>query len=89
MIVPESSESLDEVYKLYPPTTESSPSDPGFIPKTNPEKKPQHILLLRPEAVPSILSLFEFESTTSSSSADLHRAIEQARLRVSSGHMDL
>jgi hypothetical protein len=87
------------VYKLHAPTapsafydnpgsvskSESSSSDVS-IPKTNPDREPQHTLLLGPEAVPAILSLFGLESTTS---ADLHRAIEQARLRVSSGSVDL
>lgn len=57
------------------------------MPKTNHEQEPQHTLLLAPKAVPAIISLFEFESTTAS--ADLHRAIEQARLRVASGRTDL
>ena len=99
IIVPEASKPLDEVYRLYPPTTPSASSDDPdsvsksnsassefSIPKTNPDREPQHTLLLGPEAVASILSLFEFESTTS---ADLHRAIEQARLRVASGRVDL
>ena len=99
VIVPEASEPLDEVYKSYPPTT-SSASDPNSvsesnpsssdssIPNTNPEREPSHSkLLLGPETVPAILSLFESESTTAST--DLHRAIEQARLRVASGRFDL
>ncbi|KAF8800102.1 hypothetical protein BYT27DRAFT_7200608 [Phlegmacium glaucopus] len=92
IIVPEASESLDEVYKLYPPTTSPSSlsSDPipesnSSIPKTNLEREPQHQLLLRPEAVQAILSLLDLEPTTS---ADLHRALEQARLRVSSGRVN-
>ena len=92
IIFPEASEPLDEVYKFYPPTTpdlvskSNSSSSEFSIPKTNPDREPQHTLLLGPEAVPAILSLFEFESTTG---ADLHRAIEQTRLRVASGRIDL
>ena len=99
MIVPEASEPLDEVYKLYAGTTPSaSCDDPDSVSKpnssssefsilkTNPNREPEHTLLLGPEAVPAILSLFGFESTTST---DLHRAIEQARLRVASGRVDL
>jgi hypothetical protein len=89
------------VYKLYPPTpsspfsnlssiseseSESSETSSTSKPKTNPEREPQHTLLLAPEAVPAIISLFQLESTTAS--ADLHRAIEQARLRVASGRAD-
>jgi hypothetical protein len=97
IIVPEASEPLDEVYKLYARTTPSaSCDDPDSvsksnfsssevsIPKTNPDREPQHTLL-GPEAVPAILSLFKLESTTS---GDLYRAIEQARLRVASGRVD-
>ena len=89
IIVPEACEPLDEVYKFYPPTSVSksnSSSSEFSIPKTDPDREPQHTLLLGPEAVPAILSLFEFESTTG---ADLHRAIEQTRLRVASGRTDL
>jgi hypothetical protein len=98
ILVPEASEPLDEVYKLYARTTPSaSYDDPDSvsksnsssefsIPKTNPDREPRHTVLLGPEAVPAILSLFGFESTTS---ADIHRAIEQARLRVASGRVDL
>lgn len=90
------------MYKLYPPTTSSPTSNPSSISesesessesssssilKTDPEREPQHTLLLAPEAVPAIVSLFELKSTTAS--ADLHRAIEQARLRVESGRADL
>ena len=57
------------------------------IPKTNLRGESQHTLLLAPEAVPAIISLFELESTTAS--ADLPRAIEQARLRVASGRAGL
>jgi len=93
LIVPEASEPLDEVYKLYPPGTTSPSSDPGSVSesnalssrRTNLEQEPQHQTLLGPEAVPPILSLFEFESTTAS--VDLHCAIEQARLRVASGNL--
>jgi hypothetical protein len=86
------------VYKLYarknPPASyddsdsvskSNSSSSEFSIPKTNPDREPQHALL-GPEAVPAILSLFRFESTTG---VDLHRAIEQARLRVASGRVDL
>jgi len=92
IIVPEASELLDEVYKLYARKKLSAACDDPksssdfSIPKTNPDREPQHTLLLGPEAVPDILSLFGFESTTS---ADLHRAIEQARLRVAGGRVDL
>ena len=87
------------MYNLYPPTTsslspnpsesdsESSESSSSSIPKTKSEREPQHTLLLAPEAVPAIISLFGLESTAAS--ADLHRAIEQARLRVASGRADL
>ena len=61
-------------------------SSESSIPKINPDRETQHTLLLSPEAVPAILSLFGFNSTTG---ADLHRAIDQARLRVSSGRVDL
>jgi len=92
LIVPEASETLNEVYRLYPPTTSSPSSNPisiseSSMPNTDPEREFQHTLLLAPEAVPAIISLFELESTTAS--ADLHRAIEQARLRVASGRADL
>jgi hypothetical protein len=88
LIVPEASESLNEVYKLYPATTTNpSSNSESSIPKTNPERGPQHTLLLAPDAVPAIISRFELESTTAG--ADLHRAIEQARLRVASGRADL
>ena len=82
------------MYKLYARTTREDPdsvsksnssSSESSIPKINPDREPQHILLGL-EAVPAILSLFGLESTTS---ADLHRAIEQARLRVSSGRVGL
>ena len=101
IIVPEASEPLDGVFKSHPATTPSasrdepdstskptSSSSESSIPKTNPDhdREPQHTLLLSPEAIPLILSLFELESTTS---VDLHRAIEQARLRVASGRVDL
>ena len=95
IIVPEASEPLDEVYKLYARTTPSTFSDnPDSVSKSdssssefsNLDREPQHTLLLGPEAVPTILSLFRFEPTTS---ADLHRAIEQTRLRVASGRVDL
>ena len=67
--------------------SKSNPSSSEFsIPNTNPDPEPQHTLLLGPEAVADILSLFGLESTAS---ADLHRAIEQARLRVASGRVDL
>jgi len=98
IIVPETSEPLDELYKICAPKTppascddpdpfskSDSSSSEFSIPKTNPDREPQHILL-GPEAVPAILSLFRFESTTG---VDLHRAIEQARLRVASGRVDL
>ena len=98
IIVPETSEPLDEVYKLYarktPPASCDDPdsvsksdssSSEFSIPKTNSDREPHHTLL-GPEAVPAILSLFKFESTTG---VDLHRAIEQARMRVASGRVDL
>ena len=99
LILPEASEPLDEVYNMYPATTLSASSDPNSesnpsssessisVSKTNPEHEPQHTLLLDPEAVPSILSIFKLESTTTST--DLLRAIAQARLRVASGRVDL
>ena len=83
------------MYELYSPTasspssnpSESSASSSSSIPKTDPQREPQHTLLLTPEAVPAIVSLFQLESTTAS--ADLHRAIEQARVRVANGDADL
>ena len=92
------------MYKLYPATTSSPTSNPSLIsesesepesdvssnssiPKTNPKRESQHTLLLAPEAIPAIISLFELESTTAS--ADLHRAIEQVRLRIASGRAGL
>jgi Mitochondrial K+-H+ exchange-related len=87
LIIPEANESLDEVYKLHPPS--SNPNSVSESSESSGSSAPQepHRLLLAPEAVPAILSLFEFESTTAS--ADLHRAIEQARSRVASGRADL
>jgi hypothetical protein len=84
------------VYKLCPATTSSSlssnpssisefefESEPdessSSIPETD-KPEPQHALLLAPEAVPAIIYLLELRSTAAS--ADLHRAIEQARLRI-------
>lgn len=101
VIVPEASKPLDEVYKLYPATpssfsshsdfnsdstSESHSSEPSR-PTTDPEREPQHKLLLGPEAIPAILSLFELEAT--STNVDLGRAMEQARLRVSNGRIGL
>jgi len=87
---------------MHPPTTTTATSSLSFLssnpdsvsqshsssmPKTNPgREESRHQLLLGPEAIPAILSLFELESTTS---ADLHRALEQARLRVSTGRSEL
>lgn len=98
IIDPEPNEPLDELYKLYAPTTPSASNDDPHlvsksksssssefsIPKTNPDGEPQNTLLLGSEAVPAILSLFGLESTTG---ADLRRAIDQARLRVSKGRL--
>ena len=94
IIDPEPNEPLDELYKLYAPTTPSASNDDpdlvsksnssSSIPKTNPDGEPQNTLLLGSEAVPAILSLFGLESTTG---ADLCRAIDQARLRVSKGRL--
>lgn len=80
--MPEPSEALDEVYKEYqPPTEPSSTSSP-----TPAKTEAQHSLLLTRDAVPAILSRFELKA---SAGADLYRAVEQARARVSSGRDDL
>ncbi|KAF8157853.1 mitochondrial K+-H+ exchange-related-domain-containing protein [Crassisporium funariophilum] len=91
VIVPEASEPLNEVYKLHPftPSPSASTSTPpgsaeSSIPK--PQQEPQHEVLLGRDAVPAILSTFELGSTAA---ADLYRAVEQARVRVSSGRSEL
>ncbi|KAF8962968.1 mitochondrial K+-H+ exchange-related-domain-containing protein [Flammula alnicola] len=105
IIVPEPSEPLDEVYRLRqlaaPPTpsestdSSSSSSAPEIDPASdassssapNP-KEPSHILLLTRDAVPSILSIYGFKPE-STAAADLYRAVEQARVRVSTGRPEL
>ncbi|KAF8157854.1 mitochondrial K+-H+ exchange-related-domain-containing protein [Crassisporium funariophilum] len=96
IIVPEASDSLDEVYKLHPysqsslSTSTSMPLDTvnSRMHKSTfqPDQEPQHEVLLGRNAVPAILSTFELDSTAG---ADLYRAVEQARVRVSSGRDEL
>ncbi|KIM80956.1 hypothetical protein PILCRDRAFT_821813 [Piloderma croceum F 1598] len=86
-IVPEASEELDKIYAEHDPlqsNTTTSPSDtnttnPHSSPDStaNPEPAPPPLLLTR-AAIPAIVSLFNL---TGHSSADMYRALEQARLR--------
>ena len=100
--MPEASQVLDGIYNEFSPltspssssdsTTPATPSDAesksspplaGFDP-TSPGDR--HALLLTPDAVPALLA--KFELTEEKAGADLHRAIEQARLRVESGKLE-
>ena len=88
VIVPEESQLLDIVYRQYAPHSpfeldaEKSKDDNSF--KLNFDRGDD--LLLSPEAVPNIARIFSFEP---GAEADLYRAIEQARLRVTKGPIEL
>ncbi|RDB19063.1 hypothetical protein Hypma_014286 [Hypsizygus marmoreus] len=79
IIIPEPSPLLDVVYKDYSPAEKPSFSSPA---KSQPTPTPprHHELLLTRDAVPAILSVFGLNR---SAGADLLRAVEQARVRVS------
>ncbi|KAF9452920.1 hypothetical protein P691DRAFT_755954 [Macrolepiota fuliginosa MF-IS2] len=81
VIVPEGSEALDAIFKDFSP-----PSTPSEEESSNTVSKDArgHELLLRKEAVPTIVSLFGLKK---SADADLYRAIEQARLRIENGRL--
>ncbi|TFK33022.1 mitochondrial K+-H+ exchange-related-domain-containing protein [Crucibulum laeve] len=93
-IVPEASESLDKVYEQYPassPEAKASPSvtssdASSVINSTTDQAEPKHNILLSRDAVPAIVELFNLKPTTVS---DLYRAVEQARVRVKSGRVEL
>jgi len=87
-IIPEASEPLDAIYKQFtpasspPPSSKSTPSEK----EDPPTSSNQHSLLLTRAAVPTIIDLFQLRSNAEN---DLYRAVEQARLRVESGRLDL
>jgi hypothetical protein len=82
-IVPEESEPLDAIFKEFSLSESSSPTEDPL--KTTSTNNGIHELVLRREAVPSIVSLFSLKK---SADADLYRAIEQARLRIGSGQTE-
>lgn len=102
-VIPEASESLDAIFQEFSPTpTNSQSSDAenssksemaGIIEDNSNAKGDKnqddngrgHQLLLRKDAVPALVNLFGLEESTS---ADLRRAIEQARLRIETGELD-
>lgn len=93
---------LDGIYNEFSPltspssspsTTTPAPSDAesksslslaGFDP---PSPGDRHAVLLTPDAVPALVA--KFELTEEKAGADLYRAIEQARLRVESGKLEM
>ncbi|KAH9480812.1 hypothetical protein JR316_0007413 [Psilocybe cubensis] len=84
LIVPEASDELDQVYQTHSiPPPPLQPSSTAFDTDV-----PRHALLLDRDAVPAILSLLSLK-TESTAAADLYRAVEQARVRVSSGRAQL
>lgn len=80
IIAPEESEPLDAIFKEFSPSESSGPTKEPL--KTTSTSNETHELVLRREAVPSIVSLFSLKE---SADADVYRAIEQARLRIGSG----
>lgn len=76
VIVPEPSEALDELYLAHAPS--KAPSKP----ESKSESKSSDLLLTR-EAIPTILSQFGLSGSTT---ADIYRAIEQARQRTVGGN---
>jgi len=92
VIVPEESQLLDIVYNQYAPHSpfeldvEKSKDDNSSFKLNSDRGEPQHDLLLSPEAVSNIARIFSFEP---GAEADLYRAIEQARLRVAKGRIEL
>ncbi|KAG5721493.1 hypothetical protein E4T56_gene13243 [Termitomyces sp. T112] len=86
-LVPEASDAFDGVYREYSPrkvaiTSPGSSKDEKPESFSNSNTTEQHELLLTRDAVPAILHTFNLKPT---SGADLLRAVEQARVRVSSG----
>jgi len=87
-IVPEASEDLNKLYAEHDPSqsneaaassSDTHSTNPHSSPDStaNPEPAPPPLLLTR-AAIPAIVSLFNL---TGHSSADMYRALEQARLR--------
>ncbi|EDR13552.1 uncharacterized protein LACBIDRAFT_308599 [Laccaria bicolor S238N-H82] len=73
-------------------TNPNSPSPPPSNSPPNPNPNPphhqhKHTLLLTRDAVPLILAKFGLKE--SAAGADLYRAVEQARVRVESGRLEL
>ncbi|PPQ64852.1 hypothetical protein CVT24_008216 [Panaeolus cyanescens] len=94
VLVPEASESLDAIYAKYSPASPESIAAPesSESPSASSESSPLlnskgHVTLLTRDAVEPIMSAFEVDPD-STASADLHRAIEQARVRVKDGLVD-
>ncbi|KAF9553233.1 hypothetical protein CPC08DRAFT_713943 [Agrocybe pediades] len=87
----ESSSSTSSSTSTSSNSTSATPPPPP--PQPDQAQEPAHTLLLTRAAVPSILALFcpnHAESKTgSAASADLYRAVEQARVRVESGRVEL
>ncbi|KAF6754903.1 mitochondrial K+-H+ exchange-related-domain-containing protein, partial [Ephemerocybe angulata] len=84
-IVPESSEVLDAIYRQFDPSRSSAPPKPQGLPRSTPitsssssTEPPSQGLLLTKTAVPAIVEKFELGTNAT---ADLYRAVEQARVR--------
>jgi len=90
-ILPEESADLDQIYTDYAPTTPSASSDSSTtsIPpseKSHAQSDSPPPLLLRRDAVPALNKLLHV-SGASSFTAEMYRALEQARLRLNGkGH---
>ncbi|KIM41021.1 hypothetical protein M413DRAFT_72320 [Hebeloma cylindrosporum] len=69
-------------------SSSSSSSSPTPESATKSKPEPPHTVLLTRDSVPAILSAFAFKPD-STAAADMYRAVEQARVRVSSGRTEL
>ena len=90
LILPESNDALDGVYKRPSITSDLDPS-PSVTSNTFAEASPSppqtgHELLLTRDMVPVVTKALEI-TDDSTAAADLYRAAEQARLRVERGYL--